>query len=698
MFMKPMHRAIALIGVMGLFIWGCNDAPPMPIDEVVDAVNVETISSQGSNQIDVLFVIANSASVDSERVMLERAFPSFVRGLLDLDADFHIGVITPDMNTFSERGQLHIAPNSSPDPGTYTVIADGHSKVISCDDDDDPTCQIKKICDSDETYCVECDEDGEDCLLTIDRDANDSSKGERFVRVTCDSVADEETNTSTERCYSSPTFCTAPPAQLQACNDRFFPLEDDNGDQVTCEHVADNCSYDSYHPTWEKRCDDLNNSACLDAEGPAGERRCTAENVCEIKPVFLATDHYDEEDGVDHDQVISDFACLSNVGTCGIGASLGTERGLDAIYEALKPGVEANKGFLRDDALLLVVIISDDDDCSVGYDSDGEQNSERLGHVQCWGEDADPLLELNEIYDFLTTRVKSSESQVMAAAIVGPVPVGFKWDGHEYSCSRMDEEGEAHLASAGDRYTRFVRSFGTRGVTGSICEADFTPVLDQVTRAVSRSIGQTCLTSRPKGCNPEASDCGPGVECVQAAPPRTLLREAVVPETGRADADEDTDLTECEEAEECFLDDEDDAERSCVSGVCSLGGAPQTCSTQSDCIPPGTDQDQRDVYVCDANLCYQGDIPPGTSPRYLCNDFEVTIEAESKTTGARRKLVGPGAPEMLDYADDRDYEINYYSHEACLATGVSFRFVNSPTADEEVRISYPISLRDEVFN
>lgn len=699
MFMKPMHRAMALVGAMGLFAGGCNDAPPMAIDEVVDAVNVETISSQGSNQIDVLFVIANSTSVDSSRVMLEQAFPSFVQGLLDLDADFHIGVITPDMATFSERGNLHIEPNSTPEPGKYVVIEEGDSELVSCDDDDDPACQQMEICDADEAYCVTCDQDGKNCVLTLDRDPNDPSQGTTVQSVTCDAVLDDDNNVTTTRCYSVPKYCTAPPAALQACNDRFVPLLDESGEQVSCEHDGTQCSYDSYHPHWEKRCDDLNNSACQDAEGPAGERRCTPDNVCEVKPVFLAANHYadDSEDGVDNDKVIEDFACLSNVGTCQIGASTYPERGLDSLFEALKPSNEANKGFLRDDALLLVIVVSDDDDCSVGYDADGERNDARLSSEQCWGEGADDLLRVSDIYEYITTQVKSSESQAMAAAIVGPTPVGFVWDGHRYSCSRQGEDGQVHLATAGDRYSRFVRAFGARGVVGSICEADFEPVLEQVTRAVSRSLGQTCLTSKPKACDPGASDCGPGVECVQAAPPRTLLRESVTPELGRDDADEDLDLTVCDETEQCLLDDEDDESRACVSGICSIGGAALTCNTQEECIPSGTPEEQRDTYVCDANLCYQGDIPPGTSPRYLCNDFQVTIDIQNSSTGERDKLKGPGSPDSLDYDDDRDYEINYYANEACPTTGVSFRFVRT-IPDEEMRISYPISLRDEIFN
>ena|SRR5690554_4324485 len=681
MFMKPMHRAMALLGTMGLMVSACNNAPPVPIDDVVNAVHVEMMSSQGSNQIDVLFVIANSTSVDEERVMLEEAFPGFVRGLLDINADFHIGVITPDMQTHSERGALHIGPNASPDAGALPMIYESEDP-ISCTD-------------------------STDCLLELPpHDPLDPQSpvrgGGASFQGTCNPVEVDDGNggtVATNQCFYTPRFCTAPPSNLLGCNDRFVPLMV-GGEQVTCDHNPNNCSYTSYSPHWEKRCDDLNNAQCMGAEGPVGERRCTAAGVCEIKPAFLrASDYADESvDGVNDEQVIDDFACMSAVGTCHISASTYPERGLDAVYEALKPGSNLNKGFLRDDALLLVVFVSDDDDCSVGVEVNGESKRARLSSEQCWGEGQDPLLEISELYDFITTQVKRSPSQVMTAAIVGPVPLGFVWSGHEYSCSQAGDTTGTRLATAGDRYTRFVRSFGHRGVVGSICEADFDPVLAQVTRAVSRSLGQTCLSSPPKACNPDSSDCGAGAECVQAAPPRVLMRSALSPELGRDDADPALDgEVACTETEECLLGDADDDSRACNVGRCSIGGDILTCSTTEDCIPPGTDEQQRGSYVCDQSVCYQGDIPPGTSPRFVCDDFEVIIEASSDEENWRR-LVGPGNPAELDYVDDHDYQINYYANEACPATGVGFRFVNAPAVDDRVRLSYPVSLRDQIFN
>lgn len=658
---------------MGLFAAassGCNNAPPIPIDEVVNAVHVEMMSSQGSNQIDVLFVIANSTSVDEERIMLEEAFPGFVRGLLDINADFQIGVITPDMQSHSERGALHIGPNTAPSPGPLAMVLTGETEPVSCNDDTD-------------------------CLITV--------PGVNPFQGKCNAVEIDDGaggTTPGNQCFHTAQFCTAPPSNLLGCNDRFVPLLV-NGDAVECDYNPSNCSYTSYHPHWEQRCDDLNNAQCLAADGPSGERRCSEAGLCEVKPAFLRASDYadDSEDGVDDDQVIDDFACLSAVGTCQISASTFPERGLDSVYEALKPNSSLNKGFLRPDALLLVVFVSDDDDCSVGIETNGEGKRARLTSEQCWGEGQDPLLAIDELYEYLTTVVKRSPSQVMAAAIVGPTPLGFKWNGHQYSCSQAGDDTGTRLATAGDRYSRFVRQFGHRGVVGSICEADFDPVLAQVTRAVSRSLGQTCLSSPPKACNPAAPDCGKGVECVQAAPPRVLMRSSINVELDRPDADPALDdETACTELADCLLSDGKDAERTCNAGRCSIGGGVRECSTTEQCIPAGTADEQRANFVCDQGLCYQGDIPPGTSPRFVCEDFEVIIETSATGSEQWRRLTGPGSPANLDYEDNHDYQINYYATDACPSTGVGFRFVNAPALDDKVRLSYPVSLRDQIFN
>ena len=573
--MKPMHRALALLTACGMMAGGgCNNHPTLPIDEVFEAVRTEGLSAQGSNKIDILFVIANSTSVDEERILLEEAFPSFVRGLLDLNADFHVGVITPDMKTSDERGRLHGVPFNSTTPGVDEMV-DGSGDPIAC------------------TTPADC----------VDGSRTGECTDEGF-------------------CVMPRTFCAATPANLDYCFERYSPMIENNA-PVSCTVNAD-CS------------------ARVDGR-LSGSARCNT-GFCEIRPDFLRREDYLTGTNVEvsEEDVVGDFNCLSAVGTCSITASTAPERGLDAVRAALDVDNPLNPGFVRADALLLIVFVSDDDDCSVG------ENGERLSGEECWSAQAQNLMPESDLYNYLTTRVKSSPAHVMTAAIVGPVPRGFEWSGYQVSCTARDDTTGSRVAYAGDRYSRFVRLFGNRGVIGSICEANFDPVLSQVTRAVSRSLGQNCLSTPPRVCNTD-KDCTGEATCVTAAAPRVLMRN------------DDGDVI--------------------------------TCSTSSQCVFGDANPDTR---ICDAGACYQADLPAGTSPRNVCSDFGVIIEVGSEQSGYN-SLVAPGAPDSLDYTDNRDYEVNYYAYEACPTTGIGFRFINSPTSDSTVRVSYPVSMRDQIF-
>lgn len=571
--MKPMHRALALLTACGMMAGvGCNNHPTIPVDEVFEVTREEGLSAQGSNKIDILFVIANSTSVDEERILLEEAFPSFIRGLLDLNADFHVGVITPDMKTSDERGRLHGEPAKSATPGADPMQVDG--ETLTCTTNAD---------------CVDGSRRGE------------CAQGE---------------------CVIPRTFCADTPAELDYCMNRFAPLIVDNK-QAECTMDSDCTS--------------------LIASNLKGKARCNA-GLCEVRPDFLRRQDYltGSAIDVDPDAVVGDFNCLSAVGTCSITASTAPERGLDAVRAALDIDNPINPGFVRADALLLLVFVSDDDDCSVGA------GGERLSGEDCWSERAQALLPESDLYTYLTTRVKSSPAHVMTAAIVGPVPRNYQWNGYQVSCTAKDDTTGSRVAYAGDRYSRFVRLFGNRGVVGSICEANFDPVLNQVTRAVSRSLGQNCLSTPPRLCKSDR-DCSNGATCVTAAAPRVLMRDEV--------------------------------------------GDVITCSQNSDCVVGDANPETR---ICDAGACYQADLPAGTSPRNVCSDFSVTIEV-GNAADEYRTLVSPGPAASLDYNDNRDYEVNYYAYEACPTTGIGFRFINSPTSDAKVRVIYPVSVRDQIF-
>lgn len=566
------RRLLALVAALG-FVAACNNHPIQPVDAVLNAERVEDYDNLGTNKVDVLFVVGNSTSMDEERVLLREAFPEFIQGIIELGADFRVGVITPDMETVIERGALKERPDLSTDPGEDPLYT-----AVSCIGDQD---------------CV------------------NGAGG------TPDSVCDED-----DLCRVSEGGA----------------LQRDTSTQLACSENLD-CRGD----------DGDERAECMDGFCFVPRLFCQARpaelDYCE-RQAFLSREDYELPNGTLDDQAIeADFRCISAIGTCSIAASRVPERGFDTVTRALDPSLNLNPDFLRDDALLLLVFVTDDDDCSVGPDE-----ASRTSGEACWAEGADPLREVAAFYDYVTTQVKSSPSQVLAASIVGPVPRDFVWDGFQVSCSAPDDTTGNRIAFPGDRYTRFTRLFGARGVVGSICEANFEPILRQITRAVSRNIGLNCISDVPRTCTSDR-ECGGDEQCVVAAPPRAIV------------VDTDTEGNETN----------------------------RTCTTDADCIDGETTENR----VCDTEvgLCYEPNLPAGTSPRSFCQSFEVTIQVQNPGEEDATTLTPPGPVDSLIYTPARDYEVDYYAFEQCPQTGVGFRLLTDPAPDADVRVSYPISVR-----
>jgi hypothetical protein len=86
-------------------------APVGQIEELFDQVG-------SSTPIDILFVIDNSTSMQDENNALANNFNTFIQGFLALNLDYQIGVVTTDMQTPSDMGQLKgpIITTATPDP------------------------------------------------------------------------------------------------------------------------------------------------------------------------------------------------------------------------------------------------------------------------------------------------------------------------------------------------------------------------------------------------------------------------------------------------------------------------------------------------------------------------------------------------------------------------------------------------------
>ncbi len=90
---------------------GGEGAPLGQIEEFFDQVG-------SSTPIDILFVIDNSTSMQDENNALQNNFNTFIQGFLTLNLDYQIGVVTTDMQTPGDMGQLKgpIITTATPDP------------------------------------------------------------------------------------------------------------------------------------------------------------------------------------------------------------------------------------------------------------------------------------------------------------------------------------------------------------------------------------------------------------------------------------------------------------------------------------------------------------------------------------------------------------------------------------------------------
>lgn len=137
------------------------------------------------------------------------------------------------------------------------------------------------------------------------------------------------------------------------------------------------------------------------------------------------------------------------------------EKGLAAALEALtEPKASgANAGFLREEAVLSIIFVADEDDCS---DSDRMAG---MGGDACYNNEdlLDPVKDYIDAYKAIKTGV---ETRVIASGIIGP-----------------DVEEDCPESWPGHRYRSV--SEGLSGIVGSICESDYSNIMDQMGLAAS---------------------------------------------------------------------------------------------------------------------------------------------------------------------------------------------------------------------
>ena len=100
-------------------------------NEVVRQTGRDIFHQVPTDEVDILWVTDNSQSMADEQAAIADKFESFISSILDSAIDFHIGVITTDLESTDQRGKLQ-APAGEPlylDPTTPNYDAKFRQRI-----------------------------------------------------------------------------------------------------------------------------------------------------------------------------------------------------------------------------------------------------------------------------------------------------------------------------------------------------------------------------------------------------------------------------------------------------------------------------------------------------------------------------------------------------------------------------------------
>ncbi len=217
-------------------------------------------------------------------------------------------------------------------------------------------------------------------------------------------------------------------------------------------------------------------------------------------------------------KVKSAFSCIAEIGTGGCGF----EQTIESARRALDPKLNANPGFIRNDAMLVVIFVSDEDDCSAQkpqlFDPNQNQINDPLGPLtsfrcfefgvtcQCSGgpctrTTVGPRTNCKPFGNWLHTiqsyiiffKGLKPAGQVVMAALAGPTtPVNVALNPNpmlKYSC-----ELPPHFqAVPAVRFKALLDGFGTTSFFNTICSNNYGPSLKKLGTQITAQLGGACL-------------------------------------------------------------------------------------------------------------------------------------------------------------------------------------------------------------
>jgi hypothetical protein len=235
-------------------------------------------------------------------------------------------------------------------------------------------------------------------------------------------------------------------------------------------------------------------------------------------PESTRDDVYKTPEELDHA-----FQCLANLGTNGCGF----EQQLDATTRALIDHAGgANAGFLREDSLLAIVMLTDEEDCSVRRDDPNAidlYTDPALGAIQLrCHRHGDQFLEPVETFVNRLIALRADEPHKLVFAGITGIPLSTRcsltdMDDADFACvlddpymqqveqndrdglapaCLADERGDADPARRIVEVIQGIDARGGNGIVRSICEADFRPAMEAISRLIQKQFDGACL-ARP---------------------------------------------------------------------------------------------------------------------------------------------------------------------------------------------------------
>jgi len=506
--------AVALLaGTCGAWWTGCNQHPVDYSSGSAAVEHRETIPASGEAQLDMLWVLDNSGSMCEEQQELREQFRAFLESLTQKPIDFHMAVTTTHFNPdfplekVARAGQIQSTPH--PPVGSNEACrferVDGENEQPQYDFGRAKT-QIEAAVKCTKGY-TDNPEEFPDELRSVWDPENDEVAWSKDA-LACALLADQD---ACDAIGKEPSDFRAP---------RLFP------------------------------CAQVKNERCDKAD--------FQEVYRDTDKVLRARDYRKSDGSLREEEFISDFQCMSYVGTRGDGQEQGLKAAIRAVsprmtggpvgepiedpstvqdegetwsYPDDDPTQAPNHGFLRKSANTAVIFLTDENDCSRPSDVDlvdkyscGEMNCYYAAKETQNGDG--PLHDTGPLADRFMENLADSkrveevdQDDVFIASIHGssdPFDGEIVKDCGGNSSDLFSDinvcNTDLGTAKTGDRYESFLREFErvlpnvNEGQTdGYMCSRDgFSEPLQEVAGSF-RSGSRTCISDRVT-CS-ESSDC-----------------------------------------------------------------------------------------------------------------------------------------------------------------------------------------------